>query len=53
MVAVFHGKKLTSATFEPLRKGACQTIKEIAFQFSIGVEIITTFKLKKKRKFMH
>jgi hypothetical protein len=43
----FSRKKLTSASFEPLRKGACQTVKEIAFQFDIGVETITKFKLQK------
>ena len=44
----FSRKKLTSATFEPLRKGARQTVKEIAFQFDIGVVTITKFKLKKE-----
>ena len=33
-----------SATFEPLRKGARQTVKEISFHFDIGVEAITKFK---------
>jgi hypothetical protein len=41
----FHGK-ITSATFEPLRKGVRQTVKEIAFQFDIRVETITKFKHK-------
>jgi hypothetical protein len=41
----FSRKEITSATFEPLRKGALQTVKEIAFQFDIGVETITKFKL--------
>ena len=39
----FSRKKLTLAAFEPLRKGARQTVMEIAFQFDIGVETITKF----------
>jgi hypothetical protein len=30
-------EKLTSATVEPLRNGARQTLREIEFQFDIGV----------------
>ena len=37
--------------FEPLGKGARQTVKEITFQFDIGVETIIKFKLQQKRKF--
>jgi hypothetical protein len=33
----FSKKKVTSATFEPLRNGARQTVWKIAFQFNIGV----------------
>jgi hypothetical protein len=46
----FSRKKLMSATFEPLRKGARQTVKEIAFQFDIGVETITKYLKFKKEK---
>ena len=43
----FSGKKLTSATFESLRKGARHTLKKIASQFDI-----TKFKLQKRPKKM-
>ena len=49
----FPRKKLTFTTFESLRKGARQTVKEIAFQFDIGIKTITKFKLQEKRKFIH
>ena len=45
----FSWKKLTSAMLAS-KKGACQTVKEIAFQFDIGVETITKFKLQKRKK---
>jgi hypothetical protein len=49
-LSVFTGeKKLTSGTFEALRKGARQTVKETAFRFDIGVETITKFKLQKEK----
>jgi hypothetical protein len=43
----FHGK-ITSATFEPLRNGARQTVREIVFQFDIGIATLTKFKLQIK-----
>ena len=46
----FSRKKLTSGTFEPLRKGASRTVKEIAFQFDIGEKTIAKFKMQKKRE---
>jgi hypothetical protein len=38
-------EKLPSATFEPLRNGARQIVREIAFHFDIGVATLTKFKL--------
>ena len=50
----FHEKINAKQRLGLLRKGARQTVKEIAFQFDIGVETITKFKLQKKKwKFIH
>ena len=46
----FSRKKLTSATFEPLREGASETVKEITFQFDTGITTITKFKMQKKKE---
>jgi hypothetical protein len=43
-------KQITSATSEPLRNGACQTVRQIVFQIDMGVVTLTKFKFKMEKR---